>query len=139
MKRITVATLFALATFLVTGNAFSQSSEVRVNVPFNFTVGSKALPAGNYAITPISASIIQIQNRKTHATALAMTAQDHSQSRNGNVLVFDKAAGHYFLHAVLCGTDEMTVKLPVARSEQGALIEQARLRNQGGKVLLAAK
>ena len=50
MKRITAIALFAIANFALAGTSFAQSNGVRANVPFDFTVGNKLLPAGTYTI-----------------------------------------------------------------------------------------
>ena len=54
MKRQALSLISLLSLLLVAGSAIAQSSHVRANVPFNFTVGSKTLPAGTYDIAAIS-------------------------------------------------------------------------------------
>ena len=50
MKRQALSVISLLSLLLVAGLAIAQTSHVRANVPFNFTVGSKTLPAGTYDI-----------------------------------------------------------------------------------------
>ncbi len=138
MKRITVAAFFALAGILGAGNAFAQSHEVRATVPFNFTVGSKALPAGNYSITPVSDSVIEIQNSKTHAAILTQTAEDSNQSQNGGELVFNRHAGQYSLSEVLCPSAAMNVSLPSSKMKKRTEWEDAKLHKADGLVLIPA-
>ncbi|MBV8114110.1 MAG: hypothetical protein JO300_05170, partial [Silvibacterium sp.] len=51
MKRITTTALFILAALVTAGGAVAQDRAVRATVPFDFTVGDKLLPAGNYEIS----------------------------------------------------------------------------------------
>ena len=140
MKRITAIALFTLASILGAGNALAQSDEVRATVPFDFTVGNKLLPAGNYSITSVSNDGIEIRNREKHVAVLALAFPDGNQSENGGKLVFDKYAGQYFLREILCeSSDAMNVKLPSTKSEKRARMEEASIPNDGGQVLVAAK
>ena len=50
MNRIIAIALFATATLMTAGSANAQSAVLKVNVPFNFTVNSTVLPAGNYTL-----------------------------------------------------------------------------------------
>ena len=54
MKRQAFSLISLLSLLLVAGSAIAQTSQVRANVPFNFTVGDKTLPAGTYDIGAIS-------------------------------------------------------------------------------------
>ena len=45
MKRITAIALLAIANFAMAGTSFAQSNGVQADVPFDFTVGNRLLPA----------------------------------------------------------------------------------------------
>jgi hypothetical protein len=111
---------------------------VRVSVPFNFTVGDKALPAGNYSIAPAMDGTIQIRNRDTHAALLTQAAADSNRSPNGGVLVFDKYAGRYFLHEILCESAAMNLNLPATKQQKSTRMEEAKLHHDSGSQILVA-
>jgi hypothetical protein len=141
MKRITAIALFAVASILGAGNALAQDHEVRAVVPFDFTVGSKLVPAGNYSIIQIADNQIEIYSRDQHVAMLALTFADSNKSTNGSKLVFDKYAGQYFLSEILCSS-AMNVKLPSTNQEKRArqaAEEQARIPDDSGQVMVAAK
>lgn len=139
MKRITVFALFTIAGFLTAGNALAQQKDVRVAVPFDFTVGDKLLPAGTYSIMPISESTIAIRNGQTHSAVLTQAASDSRRSQKGGELVFNKYNGQYFLHEILCESVAMNVSLPTTKIEKRVRLEEARLHNDSSQVLLAVK
>lgn len=138
MKRITGIALLTLASILSAGTALAQSYEVRATVPFDFTVGNKLLPAGNYTITSVSDNTIEIRNREEHVAVQALALADSNQSKTGK-LVFDKYAGQYFLREILCDTASMNVNLPPTKWEKRARMEEASIPKDGGQVLVAAK
>ena len=62
MKRIPAIALLAIANFALAGTSLAQSNGVQAKVPFDFTVGDKVLPAGNYTIRSESSHVIMIKN-----------------------------------------------------------------------------
>ena len=129
MKRITVTALFTLATLVTAGGAMAQGRAARATVPFDFTVGDKLLPAGNYEITAPSTGIIEVQDREKHVAMLAATTYDSHESRNGGKLVFDKIGDQYFLHEVLCEQAAINVNLPLSKQEKRAQRQEASIDN----------
>ena len=53
MKRQAFSLVSLLSLLLVAGSAIAQTVHVRANIPFNFAVGSKTLPAGTYDVGTI--------------------------------------------------------------------------------------
>src|ERR1700746_2288525 len=54
MKRQAFSLISLLSLLLMAGSAIAQTIHVRANVPFNFSVGTKTLPAGAYDVKTIS-------------------------------------------------------------------------------------
>jgi hypothetical protein len=101
MKRITIVALFAAASMVGLGNAFAQGYAVRATMPFDFSIGSKVLPAGTYKINRFHNDLIEIQNQDKDIAILSTSFSDDAQSKNGAVLIFDKCGDQYFLREVL--------------------------------------
>ena len=119
--------LLTLAGILSTGTTLAQSYEV-------------LLPGGNYTITSVSNDGIEIRNQEKHVAVLALAFPDGNQSENGGKLVFDKYAGQYFLREIFCeSSGTMNVNLPSTKWEKRARMEEARIPNDGGRVLVATK
>ncbi|MBV8438053.1 MAG: hypothetical protein JOY95_11120 [Silvibacterium sp.] len=138
MKRITTTALFTLAALVTAGGAAAQDRAVRATVPFDFTVGEKLLPAGNYEISEPSYGVIEVRNRDTDVTMLTSTSHDSHESRNGSKLVFHKYRDQYFLSEILCASSDINVSLPRGKTEKQARMMQAAMDNPA-TVYIAAK
>jgi hypothetical protein len=131
MKRTTAITLLAIANLALAGTSFAQSNGVRATVPFDFTVGSKLLPAGTYTIAPATENktVIVIRSHDKAFAALSLVHQDDNKSPNGGKLLFHKYGGQYFLSEILCDRADMNVELPTSKREKRAQLQQATLQS----------
>ena len=57
MKKQALSLVGALSLLLAAGLAFGQSSRIRADVPFNFTVNGTNMPAGSYTVSRVTNSI----------------------------------------------------------------------------------
>ena len=121
VKGITMLTMIvaiALAMAVVSANA--QSSRMVIsNVPFEFVVGEKILPAGEYRISNTGGNALTIQTRDTGvlATRLTNDIQPRKDKRNAR-LIFRRYGQHYFLVEVWSGADSMGWQLLKSRQER---------------------
>jgi hypothetical protein len=137
MKRITAIALFTIAGFVTAGSTLAQNRAVRVDVPFDFTVGDKLLPPGTYEITTAKEGVIEIQERGKHVAVLTPASPDNNTSQTGK-LVFDKVGNQYFLSEILCQSANMNVSVPPSKHEKQARQHQAMLQNSS-QVFVATK
>jgi hypothetical protein len=125
MKRITV--LAFLTALISMGSACAHAQASGFKVPFDFTVGDKALPAGTYQVSYYptkTAILIRSQDDRFH-TFIAIHFAD--PSTGGSMVVFRKYGSQYFLHEVLCSAMSMNVALPTSRLEKRARIQEAQV------------
>ena len=103
MKQQLLTLVRAFALFLVAGSAFGQTINVRANVPFDFVVSGKTLPAGDYAISTNpagSALFVQsLQSGKITIAGAGYNAENLNLAQQSK-LVFTKYGNTYFLHQV---------------------------------------
>jgi hypothetical protein len=87
---------------LLASSAFAQSPErIYVNIPFEFTVGSKTLPAGEYTVRQILPSRLLIQSRDARHGVIAMTHDVQAKAEpNKAQLLFARYGDQYFLYQV---------------------------------------
>ena len=103
MKLIERAIALAALVLLVTvSSAYAQTDrQTLVTIPFNFTVGEKALPAGEYLIRrnrKDSDVVWVIQNKESGEAALLLTRSVQSVKTQENAkFVFRKYDDLYFL------------------------------------------
>ncbi len=139
MKRImsiTSIALFALVSFVTVGSISAQERAVKANVPFDFTVGDKLLPAGTYTISAENTNVIKIQNSAKHVTLLSTATSDGKESKTGE-LVFNKYGDQYFLREILCSSADMNMAVPTSKQEKRARVQEASVNSNGQQVYLA--
>jgi hypothetical protein len=97
LKMITVAVL--AATMLLTASAFAQadSTQYRANIPFDFQVAGKILPAGSYNIR-VTDHFVQFQNLDTNkgAGVVALRAEQ-KRTAEKDLLEFNVYGKQYFV------------------------------------------
>lgn len=129
MKKSVVSS-FAILILVVASAAVSvhaqSAGEIRVNIPFEFTAGDKALPAGQYSVRRVferSDSPLYVQNRKSSETATIMTQVGPTSSSPAGVrLVFNRYGEEYFLSQVW--TDEGRIGREVSKSKRERSLEK---------------
>jgi hypothetical protein len=131
MKRITAIALIAIANFALAGTSFAQSTGVRANVPFDFTVGNKLLPAGTYTIKEQSDHVIVIKNHDKPIAAVSLVNGDGNRSPNGGKLKFHRYGSQYFLSEILCDQADMNLRVPTSKTEERTALQEANLRARG--------
>lgn len=120
MKRQALSILSLLSLFLM-GSAVAQKIEVRANVPFSFTVGSKVLPAGEYNIGSISSNTHTLLVKANDGKASMIVNSNSAQSLEGaqkTKLVFNRYGSQYFLAAVWTQGSTSGFQLPKSSREK---------------------
>jgi hypothetical protein len=138
MKRSTAIAILAIANLAMAGTSFAQSNGVKANVPFDFTVGNKLLPAGTYTIKNESSQMIVIKNHDKPITVLSLVTPDGRKSPNGGKLVFRNYGGQYFLSEILCDWADMNLAITPSKKEKRARLEQAAV-NPSSNTFVAAR
>ncbi|HZD76700.1 MAG TPA: hypothetical protein VE218_06825 [Acidobacteriaceae bacterium] len=136
MKRIFAIALFAASSLAAAGNLSAQDHQMKANIPFAFTMGSKTLPAGSYTISSLSSNAVTVRNNQNRMAAITTVYDSGKQSPN-SVLVFHRYGDQYFLEAIL-SPNAMNVSVPRCKREQSAQREEAALR-EGTETLVALK
>jgi hypothetical protein len=73
-------------------------------VPFQFMVGNRSVPAGTYVVKPAPAlegtSTLVIENKTVNAHAAFFVTEENTKAGKGNSLVFHKYGDEYFLSGI---------------------------------------
>ena len=102
-----IGLLNVVAMVVMVGSAQAQSlgNKIRINVPFEFSVGDKKLPAGEYSIgraLPSSGDTVLLISSVEHSDSvfpLTNSAQS-LEPRNADTLVFHRYGDQYLLFQV---------------------------------------
>ena len=144
IKRLTMLSLvsmFTLCAAVASANA-QLSSPIRAKIPFDFNVGNKKLPAGEYTFNRLSGfsdsrtmSVTSADARtrvfqSTFGTSL-LTAKDKS------TLIFHRYGDQYFLEQIFSGGEQEGTQVPESRSERTVRrqLAQSQQSNMSGKVM----
>jgi hypothetical protein len=129
MKRHAFSLISLLSLLLVTGSAIAQSSNLRANVPFNFTAGEKTLPAGMYDIGSVSSDpkILLLQARDgTSSMMVGSNAAEANKGADKTKLVFNRYRDQYFLAEIWVEGATRGRQLPKTRREKELAKELAQ-------------
>jgi hypothetical protein len=144
IKRLTMLSLvsmFTLCAAVASANA-QVSTPIRAKIPFDFSVGDKKLPAGEYAFSRISdlgdntTMLVSGVNSSTRMYQSTSTAQVLTP-KNKSTLVFHKYGDQYFLEQIWTGGEQVGRQLSESRSERAVRrqLAQTPQSNMSGKVM----
>lgn len=119
MKRITAnITSLVVVVLLLTAASYSQYEQhlvLKVDVPFEFNVGKKTFPAGEYRVVRIAPYTLALRDSKDGFLTSVVTGSVVSfKARSNPKLTFEMENGHYQLSEVwpAAGTTGYQLSLP---------------------------
>jgi hypothetical protein len=95
----------------------AEECAVRADVPFEFTVGTRTLPAGEYAITKMPSSMSAHIIKSSEAGAMALTQNTEWFKGDASSLVFNKYGDRYFLASIRAAELGIVYTLPKSKLE----------------------
>ncbi len=131
---------FILVTFFAVGPAFGQTIEaVRAAIPYEFTFGSKVLPAGTYTLMVTKFGLqAQSATGEVYRAPIITRLGGPTEFLRGGSLVFDKSASVRVLSEVwMAGADGILLhSTPKSHSHEVILLSEGLDQNRSvsGKV-----
>jgi hypothetical protein len=142
-----ISTMFAMLMLVgllaVTAKAQSVNGvSIRATIPFEFSVGDKLLPAGEYRIQQVNPSsdlaMLQIANAHGDARVLVRVRLMGAPNSRRTALVFNRYGSSYFLSTMAIeGADAW--QAPRSHAERGVGRELAALKVDGERVAVLAR
>lgn len=126
MKRFAASVLtMLLSTFIgMTGPASAATGTfVKVNIPFEFSVGDRTFPAGEYSLTQLRPDIIALYDSRGHNVDIALAyVKTNLEPPTDTKVKFEVVGGRHML-AEMCTAGESTgavfaVKRVSSRTQQ---------------------
>ena len=118
MKRILALTLTILP--LLAAAQLSSTQTIVAQVPFEFVVGTRTIPAGECTVRWASdgRQILMIHNAAAKAGLFASALTDETRNASGQyALVFHVVGGKYFLAAMQLANSRTIYRLPQSKAE----------------------
>jgi hypothetical protein len=112
--------LFVLAVLLIATAVQAQGTKVHATIPFDFVVGDRAYPAGEYFLRPMdrNSTIIQIENEGEITAGLVLSNVCTSTVPSAKTkLVFRRSGENYFLYQVWVEGHASGREFPRSRTE----------------------
>lgn len=96
-----------------------SSSKVVAQVPFDFMVSNKIIPAGECTVqsTGMDGQILAIRNFDARKAALAKSSAGEAKASDNTVLVFKHYGDRYFLSSIRIEGSSRTYELPESKAE----------------------
>jgi hypothetical protein len=124
-----------LGFLLAVSAAQGQEPRVKANIPFDFVVGDRVMPAGEYLVsqTDMASSAIAIFSEQTRETSFVVTSASALSGPSASTkLVFHVLGGRYFLSQIWTRGYSQGRQLRMSKSEiqlakNGAKSEQLAL------------
>ena len=118
---LVLVVMLALSLAVVSANGQSTGNRIVANVPFEFSVGYKALPAGAYSVQSIISAgnglLIQSTDGKISALRLSDETRRIKEKPQAR-LVFHRYGERYFLAEVWNGVDNTGRQLTKSQEER---------------------
>jgi hypothetical protein len=129
---IAVLALAATVASAATDASASQQSDNRVvaDIPFEFSVGYKTMPAGKYSVRTVTTAgdALMIQSADGKSSALRLSeATERAKNKSHARLVFHKYGERYFLAEVWNGADRSGRQLLKSQEERAIERELASI------------
>ena len=134
MKK-TAYTMIALAVLVcsmaVAADAQNGGRRLVANVPFQFNVGDRTLPAGEYTIAQTNPAsdlaVLQIKTKDGSQSVLVQMNSIVGRISDGSTLVFRRYGNKYFFAQACIDGDSEGLNAPSSRSERATQKEMAAL------------
>lgn len=114
-------------------------TSIRANIPFDFMVKGKTLPAGPYEIRRINDEPqgLDIYSRSNHENVLFETDAIQTRTFHRAELVFHRYGNTYFLYEIWTPGENVGRELPTSRAERRLERESAKTNTKPEMVALA--
>jgi hypothetical protein len=132
--------ILALAMVVSISPMAQAQNRTRANVPFEFSLEQKAMPAGLYEIGALNGSVLVVRNLETKDARLVIQSM-HVEANAAAIphakLVFHKYGEQYFLAEIWNGQSSIGVAFPESKQEKE--MKWARNTQQPEVVVIAMK
>jgi hypothetical protein len=129
--------LFALTALFMATAAHAQHESVKATVPFDFVVGNRAYPAGEYSVKTMGQGDITLRIDSTQEAKTGIVNSYTCSQLNPSdktKLVFHRVGDSYFLYQIWTAGDSEGREFPMSRTE----IQLSQNREKPELVIVAA-
>ena len=121
MKKALGCLSMAALAIVLAAPVSAQTTTLKASVPFDFTIGGRTMPAGDYVVSTAGVSrVLEVRNvAKGIAPAFAtINAGDGPSDGDGAFLTFNRYGGDYFLTGIWDSSTLGGCSVPMSRTER---------------------
>ena len=136
---LSLVSMFSLCAAVASANA-QLSIPIKAKIPFDFNVGNKKLPAGEYTfsrLSVVSDSKVMLVRGVGVGVLQSTSEAEVLTPKNESTLVFHKYGDQYFLEQIWTGGEQEGTQLPESRGERTTRSQLGQIQhsNMSGKVM----
>ena len=138
--------MIALMTVVGLSTAKAQTSgttQLIANIPFEFSVGDKTMPAGEYTVrctNPASdMKVLQLRSSDGRASIMVRTNSVIGKTQEDAKLVFNRYGDHYFFAQAWLPADNIGMQASKSRNEKQIARELAATKLSRESVAITAR
>jgi len=126
-KRVNqVLTALTLVAWLMVPATQAQSIMLKADIPFDFLVGDKRLPSGQYHVKSLNPVLTQIESKDARSTAIVLTTgMQAAKISDVGKLVFNRYGDQYFLSKIWAPSSGTGHELRKSRLEREVAVNFA--------------
>jgi hypothetical protein len=134
-----IAMIVLVGTIAVAAKAQTNGrTQLIASIPFEFNVGEKTLPAGEYRVQSVNGSFVRIQSEDRKTSAIVLSTSVIGKARDEAKLIFHRYGNRYFLSQAWVDGETEGLQVPKPRAERAMQRELAEMKKAGESVAIAA-
>jgi len=139
-----IALLVLVGSMAVAAQAqTSGRTQLIANIPFQFNVGTKTLPAGEYSVRQVNpdsdCGVLLLSSRDGNASAMIQVDSVIGKAQETAKLTFHRYGNKYFFAQAWIDGDNTGMQAPKSKAERAAESELAGLQSKTETVALRAR
>lgn len=138
-----IALVVLIGSMALAAQAQSVGRTMCANIPFDFSVGNKKLPAGEYTVVQVNPAsdqaVLQLRSKDGKAGAMVQMSTTIGRAEQSARLVFNRYGDNYFFAQAWIDGDRNGLQAPTPRSERAIVSELAGARAHAEVISLARR
>jgi hypothetical protein len=127
-----IALVVLVGSMAMAAQAQNNGRRLVATIPFQFSVGDKALPAGEYIITQTNPSsdhaVLQVRSKDGRSSAMIQMNNVMGKAQERAKLVFNRYGNQHYFAAAWVDGDTTGLQAPKSRNERATESELAALK-----------
>ncbi len=140
----TIAMIVLVGSMAVAAQAqTSGRTQLIANIPFEFSVGGKTLPAGEYTVSQVNPTsdhaVLQLRSKDGSAGAMVQMNSVIGKTQENAKLIFNRYGNQYFFAQAWVDGNNTGLQAPKSRAERNIEVELSGINAKTERIALRRK